>query len=153
MILRDVRVRRLGLVYGVAVALVLAPLSPNIAAAEHAITRTNAATAGRTEDPPSGPTSTRAPNVLPPITNSKFKVMAASPRGEPTAGLTGLVGTNGLILVFAGGTVLPTSSVGVVIAATGMIFASVCAVGALATPAVVRLWDYYYVGMRPATTP
>ena len=38
-------------------------------------------------------------------------------------------------------------------ALTGTLFASVCAAAAVMTPGVIRLWDYYYFGMRPAQEP
>jgi hypothetical protein len=66
--------------------------------------------------------------------------------------MTALAGTNEMILVF-GGSVTPTTPAGAAVAVSGLIFASVCAVGALVTPAAVRLWRYYYDGARLAPSP
>jgi len=87
------------------------------------------------------------------MTNSEMQGYGCLTAGGVATALTAMTGTDELILVFAGGTVTPATPVGAVIAVTGMIFASVCAVGALATPAVVRMWNYYYGGMRPAPAP
>ena len=54
---------------------------------------------------------------------------------------TVVAGSNEMIMVIAGGTLFPTTPVGMGVAIMGTVFASVCAVGAIATPAVVRTWN------------
>ena len=56
---------------------------------------------------------------------------------------TALAGADELILVF-GATISPTTPVGIAVALTGTIFASYCAIGALATPALIHMWNHLY---------
>jgi hypothetical protein len=87
---------------------------------------------------------------LGPMSNAEVQGFGCLATGGTTTVLTVLGGTQELVLVFAGGSLPPTTSIGLALAVTGTIFASFCAVGALAAPAVVRMWHQYYDGMEVA---
>ena len=144
MTLRDVGPRRRSLVYAAAVALALAPVWPVHAATAPQQSAITANVASRAETPAG------APNELGPMTNFEMQGYGCLATGGLTTAVAALADSNELVLIFGGGTVPPSTPIALVIAVTGTIFASFCAVGALATPAVVRMWDYYYDGMRVA---
>ena len=143
-----------GLVVGMVLALLLAHVGPADAAAsprQAGITGSNATAAERGGEADDG--SPASPAGLRPMTTSEMQGYGCLVSGAAATLLTVIAGTNELVMVFAGSPVLPTTSIGLGLAVGGTIFASVCAVGALATPAVVRLWNYYYDGMRVAPAP
>jgi len=80
---------------------------------------------------------------LPPMTSAEEQGFGCLATGGVVMGLSAFAGYDELVLVFAGGSALPTTTVGNVVAVAGMIFASFCAVGAIATPALVRMWHQY----------
>jgi len=147
MTLRAVGPMRRGLVHAAAVALALAPVGPVDADAAPQQTAITASTAGRGGEPAAGP------NELGPMTNFEMQGYGCLATGGVTTAVAALADSNELVLIFAGGTVPPSTPIALVIAVTGTIFASFCAVGALATPAVVRMWKYYYDGMPVAAPP
>ena len=126
------------LVPGMVAALMLASVTPVSAAApgpRRAIVGSVAAGTERDEPATAG--------KLPPMTNAEEQAFGCLGIGGAAMALSGMAGYDELILVFAGGAVSPTTTVGHAVAVAGMIFASFCAVGALATPAFVWMWDAY----------
>ena len=117
---------------------------------QSAITATNAVTVGQ-GDGAAGVT----PRVetLGPLSDGEAQGFGCLSTGLAATALTWVAGTNQMIMVVAGGTLAPTNPLGVALAVTGTVFASVCAVGALATPAVVRLWRIYVDGMQVRSEP
>lgn len=79
-----------------------------------------------------------------PLSNPEKQGFGCLAVGGAAMALGAFAGFDELVLVFGGGGLAPTTTTGHVIAVAGMIFASFCAVGALATPAIVRLWNDYY---------
>jgi len=147
MILRLAGPMRRGLALAAAVALALAPLEPGDADAAAQQTAITASTAGRGGEP--GAT----PDQLGPMTNFEMQGYGCLATGGAATAAAALADSNELVLIFAGGTVPPSTPIALVLAVTGTIFASFCAVGALATPAVVRMWKYYYDGIPVAAPP
>jgi hypothetical protein len=141
---------RRGLVWAVLVTLTLAAVGPTNARGTATITGSDAAASGRAAEPLPNAGPTLQPNELAPITPIEMQSYGCLAAGAVTLGLAALVDRSELILVF-GATVVPTTPVGTVLAVGGVIFASTCAVGALAAPAVVRMWQYYHLGRRPAS--
>ena len=114
---------------------------------QSAITATNAVTSGRNSAEDGGtPPATPPDDELAPISDGEIAGYGCLASGAAATALMWLAGTNQMIMVVAGGTLGPTNLAGIVVAVTGTVFASVCAVGALATPAVLRMWDIYYRG-------
>lgn len=70
--------------------------------------------------------------------------------GGAAAVLTAVAGATETVKIVAGGMLVPTNSLVLWVSLAGTVIASSCAMGALATPGVVRLWNYYYNGARPA---
>ena len=91
----------------------------------------------------------RSTPVLEPMNSSERQAYACLIGGGASLAAVAAVGANEGILVVTGGTLIPTSPVLLWSALAGTLFASVCAASAVAVPAFVRLWDYYYEGMRP----
>jgi hypothetical protein len=133
---------KLGLVYVMAVALVLAPIEPAYAAST-----------GLIEQPAPNATSAAPPNQLGPITDSEMQSYGCLATAGGGLVLVALAGHDELLAAIAGGGTTPTTAAGVVVTAIVLVSASFCAVGALATPGVVRMWRYYYLGMRPTAVP
>ena len=100
-------------------------------------------------------TATRGEDVTPsagqlaPMTSAEEQGFGCLATGGLAMGLSAFAGYDELVLVFAGGSALPTTTVGHVVAVAGMIFASFCAVGAIATPALVRIWQQYNAAEAP----
>ena len=150
--LRVVGLRRRSLAGGVALALALVPVGPAVHATPPPLKPAiAAASVVAAELSPITPPAT--PGELWPMTTAEMQGYGCLVAGGVTLALTALSGPNEVVLIFTGGSVTPTTSFGLAIAGPGTIVASLCAVGALATPAVVRAWRYYYDGMRLATTP
>ena len=91
----------------------------------------------------------RSNDVLEPMNSSERQGYACLIGGGAALGIAALAGANESVLIIAGGSMLPSSPVLLWSALTGTLFASVCAATAVAVPAMIRLWDYYYFGMRP----
>jgi hypothetical protein len=66
--------------------------------------------------------------------------------GLPAMGIATFAGDTQLLLLFTGGTIAPTAPLALGMAVAGTVFASFCAIGALATPGIVRIWHIYYDG-------
>ena len=133
----------------VALPLALALVGPPAYAASpmsSAITATNAVTAGRNDAPSTAPTDGLAADEVGPPSDAEVQGYGCLLGGTAATALTWLAGTNQMIMVVAGGTLGPTNTAGVLVAVAGTVFASVCAVGALATPAVMRAWHIFYEG-------
>jgi hypothetical protein len=126
-----------------AAALLLSSVGATYAATAPRRTAIGAATAGRTEDPTT---------ELGRMSNAEVQGFGCLYTGAAATGVGALAGTNELILVFAGGAVVPTTPLSLVLAVTGTVFASFCAVGALGAPAVVRVWNEYFGGEEVAAT-
>ncbi len=135
------------LVFSLAVTLLLATLGTS-GAAPNAPQSTMAATGAVAARQAGEQTGLR--DGLGPMTIYEMEGYGCLASGAAATALTALAGTNELILVF-GGTITPTTPIGLGVAMAGTIFASFCAIGALATPAVARLWRYYTISMPPAT--
>ena len=89
------------------------------------------------------------PHEMPPLTESQAQGYGCLLAGSTATAVTMLAGANEIVLVIAGGTLVPTSPFTLGIVVVGTVFASICAVGALATPAVLHMWDYYNFATRP----
>lgn len=130
----------------VALALVSAPAGPVMAGppthAHHGATGAIVAEPGEERD--------RTQPVLGPLTGSERQGYGCLIGGGTALALSALGGPTETILVVTGGTLVPTGSLLLWTALTGTVVASVCAASALVAPVAVRLWDYYYLGMRPA---
>ena len=139
---------RQGLACCLALALMLAQIGPGYAQVvrPQGIAGTNAVTAGRQEGPAA------APDQLGPMSNAEVQGFGCLTAGAATLGLTAFAGPNELVLAFAGGSVLPTTAIGLAVIIGGTIFASACAVGAIAAPALLRLSRHYYEGVPYAST-
>lgn len=79
-----------------------------------------------------------------PLTETQSQGYGCLITGVSGTGLALTSNLNEIILVIAGGTLIPTSyaTVGVVIA--GTVFASLCTVGAIITPAILHAWSFVY---------
>jgi hypothetical protein len=108
-----------------------------------AITGTNAIHSGTAVRTGAEVFGTPQPSAMPPISDIEMQGYGCLVSGAIATGLTALAGSNELILVVAGGTLSPTNPIGAAVAFAGTVFASVCAVGALATPALVRIYRIY----------
>jgi hypothetical protein len=151
MAVRNVRRCRV-LQYIVAPALALTPVGPVHSREAPTIAGADTTSAGSSSTSASNATSEGQSNELAPLSFSERQSYGCLVAGGSTIALMTLVDSNELILVF-GATVAPTTPVATVLAVSGVVFASACAVGSLATPAIVRLWKYYYVGMHLPQTP
>jgi hypothetical protein len=130
--------------YVVAVALLLDPMLSSEAAPNAGQTTMMATGAVATQQAPNG----QSTDPIGPMTIFEEEGYGCLATGGAAIGLTALADSNELILVF-GATVTPTTPVALVVAVTGTIFASFCAVGALATPAVLRIFRYYQYDLAP----
>lgn len=145
--------RRIALATIVSVGLTQASVGPVEAAGMSrgaAMAATGEMMSDRSIDEMGGP-ETAGPGMLGPASESQLQGYGCLVGGGTAAVLTTISGPNEMVLVIAGGTLLPTSVLGLAVALAGTVVASLCAMGALATPAVVRLWDIYYGGMRPVS--
>jgi hypothetical protein len=126
------------------VALTWTATGPAFAAQGPRKSAIGSATAGHAGEP-SAP-----PYELGPMSNAEVEGYGCLTSGGIAMTLGALAGSDELILVLAGGSLIPTTAIGVALAVTGTIFASFCAVGAMATPAIMRTWHQYYDGAELA---
>ena len=143
---------RRALVYGVVAALILTPVWP-AEAARPLGAGTVAASGGHARQLAASVTSTTAPDELGPMTDSEMQGYGCLATGGGGLAVSLLAGHDELLSVIVGDATTATTAAGAVVTAIVLISASFCAVGALATPAVVRLWKYYHLGTRPAVKP
>jgi hypothetical protein len=87
------------------------------------------------------------------MSNSEVQGYGCLYMGAGTTAIAAFAGSGQLVQVLTGGAVVTVAPVDLMLAITGTIFAGFCAVGALAAPAVVRIWHVYYDGERVAPTP
>lgn len=141
----------------VTAALALAVLTATPAGAagpmQSAITATNATTSDRNNAPSGAGSETLADDEVGPPSDGEVQGYGCLISGAVATAMTWAAGTNQMIMVVAGGTLAPTNALGIAVAVTGTVFASVCAVGALATPAVLRMWHLYYEGKHLKAAP
>jgi hypothetical protein len=128
--------------YCIISALVLPSVCPAYAASNPRRSTMGAATADRADD------AAATPNQLGPPSNAEVQGYGCLAAGGVATALGAIVGSDQMVLVFAGGSLAPTTPLGLALAVAGTVFASFCAVGALAVPAAVRLWREYYDGME-----
>lgn len=79
-----------------------------------------------------------------PITDSEKQAYGCLTGVGTATALTLVGGPTETVLVVAGGVLVPTSLVVLWLSLTGTVLAAVCAGSALATPGIIRLWDYYH---------
>lgn len=90
------------------------------------------------------------PGVLAPVSDIERQGYGCLVGGGTAAVLSAVGGATETVMVVAGGMMRPTNSVVLWTALAGTVIAAACAASALATPSVLRLWDYYHGGMRQA---
>lgn len=90
------------------------------------------------------------PGVLGEASDAERQAYGCLVGGGAAAVLTALAGATETVKIVAGGMLSPTNTLVLWVSLAGTVIASSCAMSALATPGVVRLWDYYYNGARPA---
>ena len=90
------------------------------------------------------------PPKLGPPSGSELQSYGCLTTGIPMMGVAAFAGDTQLLMLFTGGTIAPTGALALGMAVAGTVFASFCAIGALAAPGVVRMWRIYHDG---ATTP
>jgi hypothetical protein len=73
--------------------------------------------------------------------------------GAAATAIGAFAGSGQLVQVLTGGAALAVPPIDFVLAVTGTVFAGLCAVGALAAPAVVRTWHEYYDDEEVAPQP
>ena len=95
----------------------------------------------------------RSGGVLEPMNSSERQAYACMIAGGASLLAVQLVDAGAAVATITGGPVLAFHPVLLWSALTGTLFASVCAAAALMAPGVIRLWDYYYYGMRPSANP
>jgi hypothetical protein len=88
-----------------------------------------------------------------PLSNAVVQGYGCLGTGGMMTALGAFAGDSQLVLVFAGGSVVPATPLGLALAVTGTVFASFCAIGALAAPAIVHVWQEYYPDTELAPTP
>jgi hypothetical protein len=95
----------------------------------------------------------RSSGVMEPMNSSERQAYACMIAGGASLLAVQLVDAGAAVATITGGPVLAFHPVLLWSALTGTLFASVCAAAALMAPGVIRLWDYYYYGMRPSAHP
>ena len=106
-----------------------------------------AAQALRHAEEPQGPT-------LGPLSTSEKQAYGCLAAGGTVLALASITtGLNTMVGLFTGTTLVPATGAGLGLVAVGTVFASTCAVGALLTPGVLRLWSIYYDGAAVRETP
>lgn len=91
-----------------------------------------------------------APGVLAPVSDIERQGFGCLAAGGAAAVLSAVGGATETVMVAAGGLLRPSNPVVLWTALAGTVIAAACAAGALATPSVVRMWEYYHDGKRPA---
>lgn len=153
----------------VAVSLILgpAPVQPAAAQQKSAPVDAPAATAAPAAPSPAHPLGDRiagllsrpkverdrSGGVLEPVNSSERQAYACMIAGGGSLLAVQLVDAGAAVATITGGPLLAFHPVLLWTALTGTLFASVCAAAALMAPGVIRLWDYYYFGMRPSAHP
>ena len=134
-----------GLVVGTIMAVLAAPIA-QAAAPEIQIIGNAANDSRNAEEPP--------PPVLGPLSAAEEEGYGCLVAGGAALALTAVVGAPDTLLLFTGGATVPTGSAfGVGLAVAGTAFASICAVGAIVAPTVIRLWSYYVRGEEVVRRP
>ncbi len=87
------------------------------------------------------------------INSSEIQAYACILGGGTSLLAVSLVDTAAAVATITGAPVMMPHPVLIWSALTGTLFASVCAAAAVMAPGIIRLWDYYYLGMRPAQVP
>jgi hypothetical protein len=123
----------------IALLLTSGPVFATLPASQSAI---GAATAARINDP-------KRPE-LGPISNAEVQAFGCLYTGATATAIAAFAGSGQLIQALTGGAVISVAPVDFALAVTGTIFAGFCAAGALAAPAIVRLWHEYYNGQKVA---
>lgn len=141
-----------GLFRGLVLALALVGTSGGPAVAVPLGNANPAVTGNMIAEPGENATETKPvpAGVLPPMNGNERQGYGCLVGGGTALALTALAGPTETVLIVAGGSLIPTNSVLLWTALTSTVVASVCAASALVAPVAVRLWDYYYLGMRPA---
>jgi hypothetical protein len=129
----------------VSAALLLAPNGAVFAAASGHRSAIGAATTGISEEP-------RKPE-LGPMSNAEVQGYGCLYTGAAATAVGAIGGSAELVQVLTGGSIVAVPAVDFALAVTGTVFAGFCAVGALAAPAVVRMWREYYNGEEVASPP
>lgn len=135
---------------GLVVVMITAVLAASVAraAAPEMQAISNAANDSRNaEEPP-------PPPVLGPLSAAEEEGYGCLVAGGAALALTAVVGAPDTLLLFTGGASVPADSAfGVGLAVAGTAFASICAVGAIVAPTVIRLWSYYVRGEEVVRRP
>jgi hypothetical protein len=144
---------RCGLIQATIAALVLSQVSAGPALAQvmvNGAVTTGAGALAAQRAAEETPAKAAAPGTMEPMSDIERQGYGCLLGGGAATVFSVLGGPTETILVVAGGMLIPTNRVVLWTALSGTVIAAVCAASALATPAVLRLWDYYYVGLRPA---
>jgi hypothetical protein len=91
----------------------------------------------------------RSGTELESINSSEIQAYACILAGGGSLLTVSLVGAVAAVATITGAPVAVPHPVIIWSALTGTLFASVCAAAAVMAPGVIRMWDYYYLGMRP----
>lgn len=127
-----------------ALALVVSPLAASAGTLSAAVTAGQAATVGNAANLGADARSSAQADQFgesQSLTDGEKQGYGCLASGTAALLATVVANPNEMIMVIAGGTLFPTTPVGMGVAIMGTVFASVCAVGAIATPAVVRTWN------------
>ncbi len=124
------------------------PAAAQVLANAAVTTATAAVVAGPHDDRPAA--RPPAPGVLPPINEAERQSYGCLVGAGTAVALTLLAGPTETVLVVAGGLLVPGSRLVLWTALAGTVVSTACAAGALATPAVLRLWEIYHDGAQPA---
>ena len=139
---------RRGVVYVTVVVLALTQgAAAQMVANAGVATATGALVAQRAAAVPAAPAD---PGVLAPASDIERQGYGCLAGGGTAAVLSAVGGATETVMIVAGGMLRPTNSIVLWTALAGTVIAAACAAGALATPSVLRLWDYYHNGARPA---
>lgn len=92
----------------------------------------------------------RSGTELETINSSEAQAYACMLTGGAALLTVSLVDAAAAVATITGAPVMMPHPVLIWSALTGTLFASVCAAAAVMVPGVIRLWDYYALGMRPA---
>jgi hypothetical protein len=130
---------------GAAVALLLTSSAATGAPAAEHRSAIGAAVAGRTDE--------QGKPELGPMSTSEVQGYGCLYAGGGTTAIAAFAGSSELVQVLTGGSAVAVAPVDLILAVSGTIFAGFCAVGALAAPAVVRMWHEYYDAERVAPAP
>lgn len=150
MIFRHFGSTRRGLAWATIVALAVSQASAGPASARIFDAAVTGAAAVAVEHSHNEAVPKAATGQLAPVSDGERQAYGCLVGAGTAAAFTVLGGATETVLVVAGGMLRPTNSVVLWTALAGTVLSAVCAASALATPGVLRLWDYYYNGARPA---